>query len=124
MFEFLDPVFAAIKAFFMFFQPVLDFIVSTKVPEQIDKIDYKGLFSNGWFLVPYIAMLAWNVYKQAINSLLIILLLTGCWAFFGTPYMQEIIGQDEIQLNAVLPLVAGACTVFGFIIYRIFFRSD
>lgn len=124
MFEFLDPVFAAVKAFFMFFQPVLDFFVSTKVPEQIDKIDYKGLFSNGWFLVPYIAMLAWNVYKQAINSLLIILLLTGCWAFFGTPYMKEIIAQDELQLSAVLPLVAGACTVLGFIIYRIFFKSD
>ena len=124
MFEFLDPVFAAIKSFFMFFKPVLDFIVATKVPEQIDSIDYKGLFSNSWFLVPYIAMIAWNVYKQAFNSLIIILLFTGSWAFFGTPYMQEIVGQEEIALGAVLPLVAGACTVLGFIIYRIFFKSD
>lgn len=124
MFEFLDPVFAAAKSFFMLFKPVWNFVVSTKVPEQIDKIDYKGLFSNGWFLVPYIAMLAWNVYKQAINSIIIVLLLTGCWAFFGTPYMKAIMAQDEIQLNAILPLVAGACVVFGFIIYRIFFKSD
>ena len=108
----------------MFFQPILDFIVATKVPEQIDKIDYKGLFTNGWFLVPYIGMLAWDVYKQAFNSIIIVLLLTGSWAFFGTPYMKGIIGQEEIQLNAVLPLVAGACAVLGFIIYRIFFRSD
>ena len=124
MFEFLDPVFAAIKSFFMFFKPDLDFIVATKGPEQIDSIDYKGLFSNSWFLVPYIAMIAWNIYKQAFNSLIIILLFTGCWAFFGTPYMQEIMGRDEIQLEAVLPLVAGACAVLGFIIYRIFFKSD
>jgi hypothetical protein len=124
MFEFLDPVFAALKSFFMFFKPVLDFIVATKVPEQIDSIDYKGLFSNSWFLVPYIAMIAWNIYKQAFNSLIIILLFTGCWAFFGTPYMQEIVGQEEIALETVLPLVAGACAVLGFIIYRIFFKSD
>jgi hypothetical protein len=121
MFEFLDPVLAGTKSIF---KPILDFIIATKVPEQIDKIDYKGLFSNGWFLVPYIAMLAWDVYKQAINSLIITLLLTGLWAFFGTPYMKAIIAKDEIQLDAVLPLVAGACAVFGFIIYRLFFKSE
>ncbi|MCK4840000.1 MAG: hypothetical protein KAS94_14445 [Desulfobulbaceae bacterium] len=121
MFEFLDPFFAATASFF---KAILDFFISTKIPAQIDKIDYKGLFSNGWFMVPYIAMLAWNVYKQAINSIIIIVLLSGCWAFFGTPYMQAIMAQDEIPLNAILPLVAGACAVFGFIIYRIFFKSD
>lgn len=124
MFEFLEPVFAAIKSFFMFFQPVLDFIIGTKVPEQIDSIDYKGLFTNGWFIVPFIAMIGWEIYKQAINSIIIILLLTASWAFFGTPYMQEVIGQEEIQLEAILPIIAGACAVFGFIIYRIFLKSD
>jgi len=124
MFEFLGPVFAAIKSFFMFFKPVLDFIIATKVPEQIDNIDYKGLFSNGWFLVPYLAMIGWDIYTKAITSLMIIILLTGCWAFFGTPYMQEILGQDEIPINAVLPLVGGACGVLGFIIYRIFFTQE
>lgn len=124
MLEFLDPVLAASKSFLLFFKPVLDFIIETKVPEQIDTIDYKGLFTNGWFLVPFIAMLAWNIYKQAFNSLIIIVLFTGSWAFFGTPYMKEILGQDEIPLEAVLPLVTGACTILGFIIYRIFFKSD
>jgi len=124
MFEFLDPVLPAIKSFFMYFKPALDFIIATKVPEQIDNIDYKGLFTNGWFLVPYIALLAWNVYKQAVNSLIIIVLLTGLWSFFGTPYMKEIMGQEEIALDAVLPIVGGVCAVFGFIIYRIFLKSD
>ena len=41
MFDFLVPVFSAIKAFFMFFKPVLDFIIDTKVPEQVEAIDYK-----------------------------------------------------------------------------------
>jgi hypothetical protein len=124
MLNFLDPVLAAIKSFFMFFHPVLDFIISTKIPEQIDNVDYQGLFTNGWFLVPYISYLAWNIYKQEINSLIIIVLLTGSWAFFGTPFMKEIMAQDEISLEAILPMVAGACAVLGFIIYRIFFKSD
>lgn len=124
MLEFLDPVLVALKSFLMFFKPVLDFIVSTKVPEQIDTIDYKGLFTNSWFLVPYIAMIAWNIYKQAFNSLIIIILFTGSWAFFGTPYMKEVMGQEEIPLGTILPIVTGACTVLGFIIYRIFFKSD
>jgi hypothetical protein len=124
MLEILDPVWTAAKAFFMFFHPVLDFIVATKVPEQIDNVDYKGLFTNAWFMVPYLAMLAWDVYKQAFNSIIIVLLLTGCWAFFGTPYMKGIMAQDEIDLNTILPLVGGACTVLGIIVYRIFFKSE
>jgi hypothetical protein len=124
MFEFLDPVLEATKSFFMFFKPVVDFIVSTKVPEQIDKIDYKGLFTNAWFLVPYIAFLAWNVYKQAINAIIITLLLTGSWAFFGTQYMKDIMGREEVALDAILPIVAGACLVLGIIIYRLFLKSD
>jgi hypothetical protein len=124
MLELLEPVWTAAKSFFMFFQPVLDFIVATKVPEQIDNVDYKGLFTNAWFMVPYVSMLAWDIYKQAFNSLIIVLLFTGCWAFFGTPYMKEIMARDEISLDAVLPIVGGACAVLGFIVYRIFFKSD
>jgi hypothetical protein len=124
MFEFLDPVFAAIKSFFMFFKPVLDFIIDTKVPEQIQEIKYKELFTNGWFLVPYIGILGWNFYKKAVNELIIILLVTGAWAFCGTEYMQDIMGREEIALEAVLPLVAGACTILAVIVYLIFLKDD
>jgi hypothetical protein len=124
MFEFLDPVFAAIKSFFMFFKPVLDFIISTKVPEQIQNIEYGKLFTNPWFLVPYIGILSWNFYKKAVNELVIILLLTGAWAFCGTPYMQDVLGREEIALEAVLPLVFGACTVLGIIVYLVFLKDE
>ncbi len=124
MFEFLEPVWGVLKSFVMFFKPVLDFIISTKVPEQIENIEYKALFTNGWFLVPYLGMIGWNVYKQSLNNIIIIVLLTGAWAFFGTPYMKEVMGQDEIQLEAVLPLVAGACTILGIIFYIVFFKDE
>lgn len=113
-----------VKGFFLFFRPVVDFIVATKVPEQVEAIDYKALFSNGWFLAPYLALIAWNIYRREVYSIIIILLFTGSWAFFGTPYMQGILGQEEIQLEAVLPLVGGACLVLGLIIYLIFFKSE
>ena len=124
MFEFLEPVWGLVKSFVMFFKPILDFIIDTKVPEQIEKVDYKALFSNGWFLVPFLTAIAWNIYKQALNNLIIIVLCTGSWAFFGTSYMQEILAQDEIQLSAILPLVAGACTILGIVMYIVFFKDD
>lgn len=124
MWEILTPFWDGIKAFFLFFRPVLDFIVSTKVPEQIENVDYQALFTNGWFLVPFLALLAWNIYKKQIHSLIIIVLLTGSWAFFGTPYMRGIMEQDQIQLEAILPLVAGACGVLGVIVYLLFFKSE
>ena len=124
MFEFLEPVWGVIKSFIMFFEPVLDFIISTKIPEQIENVEYKELFTNAWFLVPYIGMIGWNIYKQAVNNIIIILLLTVSWAFFGTDYMQDVLAQDEIALEAVLPMIAGACTVLGIIFYLVFFKDD
>lgn len=124
MWDIVASVWESLQGFFLFFKPVLDFVVATKVPEQIENIDYTALSTNGWFLVPYLAMIAWNIYKRQLYSIIIILLLTGSWAFFGTPYMQEIMQQDQIQLEAVLPLVGGACAVMGIIVYLIFFKSE
>lgn len=124
----MGDIFASIwefvKGFFLFFRPVVDFIVATKVLKQIEDIDYQALFSNGWFLAPYLALIAWNIYRRQVYSVIIILLFTGSWAFFGTPYMQGILGQEQIQLAAVLPVVGGACLVLGIIIYLIFFKAE
>jgi hypothetical protein len=124
MWEIVTPVWEYTKAIFLFFKPVLDFVVSTKVPEQIENIEYQALFTNGWFLVPYLALIAWNIYKRQIYTIIIILLFTGSWAFFGTPYMREIMSRDEIQLEAILPLVGGASLVLGITVYLIFFKSE
>jgi hypothetical protein len=122
--DIVASVWESLLGFFLFFKPVLDFAVATKVPEQVENIDYKALFANGWFLAPYLALIAWNIYKQQVYSIIIILLFTGSWAFFGTPYMQGILSQEQIQLEAVLPLVGGACAVLGIIVYLIFFKAE
>ncbi|NTV13044.1 MAG: hypothetical protein HGA96_03785 [Desulfobulbaceae bacterium] len=124
MWDTVAAIWDTVKAFFLFFTPVVDFIVETKVPEQLENIQYKELFSNGWFLVPYLAWIAWNIYRRQINSLITILLLTGSWVFFGTPYMQNVMNQETIQLDTIIPLVGGACLVLGIIIYIYFFKSE
>ncbi|HSH12581.1 MAG TPA: hypothetical protein VLA15_02495 [Desulfurivibrionaceae bacterium] len=122
--DIVDSIWGLVKEFFLFFEPVQDFFFATKVPEQIENIDYQALFSNPWFLVPYLALIGWNIYKRQPYSIIIILLFTGSWAFFGTPYMQGILSQEQIQLEAVLPLVGGACLVLAITIYLIFFKSE
>ena len=124
MWDILASVWSGIKAFFLFFKPVVDFIVSTGVPDQVENVKYKELFTNGWFMVPYLFMIGWNIYKKQLYTIIIILLFTGSWAFFGTPYMRDIMGRDQISLEAVLPLVGGACVVLVITIYLIFFKSE
>jgi hypothetical protein len=122
--EIFTSVWETLKGLFLFFQPVVDFIVSTKVPEQVENIEYQALFTNPWFLVPYLAVIGWQIYKRQPYSVIITVLLTGSWAFFGTPYMQGVLNQEEIQLDTILPLVGGACAVLGVIVYLIFFKSE
>ncbi len=124
MMDILSTLVDGIKAVFLFFQPVSDFITATGIPDQIENVKYQELFTNGWFLVPYLFMIGWNIYKKQLYTIIIILLFTGSWAFFGTPYMRDIMGRDEISLEAVLPLVGGACAVLGITIYLIFFKSE
>lgn len=111
-------------SFILLLYPVMDFIVATGVPEQIEKVKYHELFTNSWFLVPYMGWIVWCLFRRQLNTVIIILLCTGSWAFFGTPYMQGILNQDEIQLETVLPVVGGACLVMAIIIYLIFFKSE
>ncbi len=120
----LAGIWAGIVGFFHFFKPVGDFITSTGIPDQIQGVKYRELFTNPWFLVPYLGLLGWNFYKKQLNTLIIILLLTGSWAFFGTPYMRGIVSKGEVTLDAILPLVFGACVVLGVIVYLIFFKSE
>ena len=122
--DILGSVWNGINGFFHLFKPLADFITKTGVPDQVENVKYKELFSNAWFLVPYLGMIGWNVYKKQLKTVIVILLFSGSWAFFGTPYMRDIMGRDEISLDAVLPLVGGACAVLGITIYLIFFKSE
>jgi len=104
--------------------PLFRFIHDTKVPEQINSIDYQGLFTNPWFMVPLVAVIIYELFRRSIRSVVSIIIFLGIWAFFGTPYMQEILTSDTVTLDKILPLIGGAVLVLAVLVYMYFLRSE
>ncbi len=98
-------------------------IQSTNIPVQVKEVDFVGLFTNPWFIIPFIALLAYLVWKQSFNELIIIGIFVIIWWLSGTEYMQTLIVDGELQIKKVLPVLAGASAILGFIIYLFFGRS-
>lgn len=107
-----------------FFSYIGELLQATHLPEQIKDVDFPALFTNPWFLVPFIGFVGYQLYKQAFRDLIIVALLMGVWYASGTEYMQTLVVGDELQVNKVLPLLFGGAVVVGIIIYLIFGRSD
>ena len=107
-----------------FLTKIVDFIHSTKVLEQFKEVDALGLFSNPWFLVPFLCLVGYMLYKQDFKEIVIIDIGFLCWHISGTEYMATLIIGNEVQLAKVLPVVFGAACILGVIIYMYFGRSD
>jgi len=97
---------------------------ATHLAEQIKAVDVAGLFSNPWFLIPFIAFVGYMIYKQDFRDLFVAVLIMGIWYLSGTPYMKTLVVGDELQINKVLPLLFGGAVVIGLVIYLYFGRSD
>ena len=107
-----------------FFGKIGDWVNATQIPEQISQVDAGGLFTNWFFLVPFICFIAYLLYKQAFTNIFLIAIGFGVWFFTGTQYMQELTVKGELQMEKVLPVAFGAIVVLGVIIYILFGRSD
>ena len=106
-----------------FFSKIGDLVQATNLPDQIKDVDSVGLFTNPWFMVPFVAMVVYMVYKQAFRDLIIIGIIIAIWWVSGTEYMQTLVVGDELQINKVLPVLFGGAAVLGFVIYLFFGRS-
>lgn len=107
-----------------FLVSIIDFINNTKVLEQLQAVDAAGLFTNGYFLVPFIAFVGYKLYKQAFNTLIITGLAIGLWLFSGSGYMHGLVVNGELQLSKVLPVAGVFLAALGVAIYFLFMRSD
>ncbi len=103
---------------------IMGFIESTNLVDQVRDVDYVGLFSNPWFLVPFIALILYFLYKQKWRDLIFVAIFMGIWWVSGTDYMQTLVVGDELQVGKVLPVLFGGAVVLGVIIYLLFGRSD
>ena len=105
------------------FAGIGNFIESTHLTEQVRNVDYNALFSNPWFMVPFVSMIIYMVYKGAFRDLILVALFMACWWVSGTDYMQTLVVGNQLQINKVLPVLFGGATVLGFVIYLLFGRS-
>ncbi len=97
---------------------------STHLQEQIAEVDFAALFTNPWFVVPFGILIAYMLYKQSWRDLIIIGILFAVWWVTGTPYMDSLLVNGEIQINKILPVAFGGAVALGVVIYLLFGRSD
>lgn len=105
-------------------QKTVNFVVNTKIPEQIEEVDFIGLFTNPWFMVPFVLIIVYMLIRQAWKEVIIIAVLVGVWWVSGTEYMGTLIVGDTLQIDKVLPVVFGGAAALGLVIYLLFGRSD
>lgn len=108
--KFIDSIFAWIK--------------STHVIEQVSEVDAVGLFTNPWFMVPFVVFVGYMLYKQAFRDLAIIAIFIGVWWVSGTEYMQTLVDGEILDMKKILPVVFGGAVMLGLVIYLLFGRSD
>ena len=94
---------------------------STHIPQQVGDVDL-GLFANPWFLVPFVALMVWWIYKQSFKDIVIVLFFIAIWYLSGTEYMNTLIVDGELQIGKVLPVMFGGTAVLGAIVYMYFGR--
>lgn len=107
-----------------FINGILTWFESTHIKQQIMDVDYTGLFTNPWFLVPFIALVVYLLYKQAFRDLIIVFIFVAVWWVSGTDYMHTLTVDGIVQLDKVLPVVFGGAAVLALVIYMLFGRSD
>ena len=103
---------------------IIEFWDSTNIYQQVTEVDAAGLFTNPWFMVPFVVMILYMIYKQNWKDLIIMSIFIGVWYASGTEYMNSLIVGGELQLEKVLPVVFGGAVLLGFVIYLLFGRSD
>ncbi|MBC8207622.1 MAG: hypothetical protein H8E79_00425 [Desulfobulbaceae bacterium] len=106
-----------------FFAFINDWIVSTKVPEQLRDVDAKNLLRNGYFMVPFIGIMMYFVFRQAFSYLIITALIFGLWWFSGTDMVTGAVVNGEIQMDRMLPVFGVGTIGLGIIAY-LFTKGD
>ncbi len=107
-----------------FFASISEFFNSTQVPEQIHNVDPGGLFSNPWFMLPFLGIVGYFVYKKNINNLILTALVICLWLFTGSSYVEGLFQGDQLQTSKVLPIIGVGCAAIGVVVYVFFIRSD
>ena len=103
---------------------LMRWLEETRLPDQIRDVDAIGLFTNPWFLVPFVILIGYLLYKKAFRDMIILAAIVGVWWVSGTEYMQTLVVDGEVQIKKVLPVLFGGAAILGILIYLLISRSD
>ncbi len=107
-----------------FFDKIGEWFESTHIDEQLRSVDYVGLFTNPWFMVPFVALVAWMLYKQRWTRIIVIGIGFGAWYFSGTEYAKTLVVYGELDMYKILPVMFGGAVALGLVVYLLFGSSD
>ncbi|NOX24728.1 MAG: hypothetical protein GXP59_01155 [Deltaproteobacteria bacterium] len=96
----------------------------TQVLAQIRAVDAGGLFHNPYFLVPFICLIIYYLYKQAISNLIITTIGVGLWYFSGTDYVKSAVIDGIVQIDHIIPIAGVGIAGLAVLIYLVFIRQD
>ncbi len=106
------------------FGKLLVFIESTGVLDQISSVDAAGLFTNPWFLVPFLLVIFYLLYRQSFTDIAVIGIGIGLWMFSGSSYMEGLMVDGQLDIGKILPVAGVWLAGLAVIIYLVFMRSD
>lgn len=107
-----------------FLVSIVDYLYNTGIPKQFSEVDAKGLFTNWYFLVPFLGLVGYWLFKQAWNTMILTALGFGIWIFTGSKYMKNLFVDGNLQLGAIAPVVGVGIGAVAIIVYVLFIRSD
>ena len=104
------------------FTKIGDIANSTHIPQQIADVDL-ALFTNPWFMIPFVALIGWWLFKKNFRDIALAACFIAVWYLSGTEYMQTLIVDGELQIGKILPVMFGGAAVLGFVVYMFFGRG-
>ena len=104
------------------FAKIADIANSTHIPQQVGDVDL-ALFTNFWFMIPFVALMGWWLFKKNFRDIVLVILFIGVWYLSGTEYMQTLIVDGELQIGKILPIMFGGAAILGFVVYMFFGRG-
>ncbi|MEJ2031913.1 MAG: hypothetical protein P8Y63_02490 [Deltaproteobacteria bacterium] len=101
-----------------------EFMQRTQVPQQFRAVDVKGLFTNLYFLIPFLAVVGHFLYRKAVNYLILLALGIGVWIVSGTSIMHGLVVNGIVQIDKILPVAGVGVVIIAVVVYVVFIRSD
>ncbi len=106
------------------YEELTAWIDSSALHQQVQNVDAAGLFTNPWFIVPFLVFVATCLYQKNIMTLVFAGVVIGAWYLCGTELMRGIVGDGGPNMDKIFPVLAVGAVVALVVVIFFFGRSD